>query len=387
MLDTIRGSSLKPVAKLRAPTWGRCRVHALGSILALALCALTGLTACGGGAPTPTSPTRASASSKKPEPAPLYLGAPADYVPAAGLRWLVLARPKELLADPKLRKALARLIPQQSLDDYMTGTGVDPVRVPAAAVAGFDYGTLYLARVGDEDALIEERFAKRLLSSKPRKHPHPDLWRTTGMVGTTPQTLVRLDRHLVAVSVGDPTPARVVEAFARRKLKKSPPALQGAALSTLPKEATDAPLVFLAPGPFSGEWMSGAHGLLAHALAVAITLRPLKGPNAGVGRFTLYLAGDWKAVGPDSTARLVDAWDELSTSSTGALFGLDRLTAKPVVSGGDALLKLEIDADLQRLVAGLHAAVAADVGELMRLDPEPGKPAARPGSPGDALPE
>lgn len=344
------------------------------------------LVACGGSTPASTTP-RANDAQQKPKASPLYLGAPADYVPAAGLRWLVLAQPKRLLAAPKVRQALSRLVPEQSLNDYMSSSGVDPRALSAAAVAGFDYATLYIARVGDEDALVEERFATRLLTSKGRKHPHPELWRTTGVVGRTPQTLVRLDRHLVAVSVGDPTPARVVEAFARRKLKKSPSALHGAALSTLPKEALDAPLVFLAPGPFSGEWMQGAHGLLAHTLAVAITLRPLEGANAGVGRFTLYLTGDWKALGPDSTARLMDAWDELSASSTGALFGLDRLTAKPVVSGGDDLLKLEIDADLQRLLSGLHAAVAADVDELMRLDQEPTPPEASPGSPGDPLSE
>ncbi|MCA9639934.1 MAG: hypothetical protein H6718_32035 [Polyangiaceae bacterium] len=354
-------------------------------LLALGVAAL--VCACGGTGKEPSSAASPGASAKQADAPPLFLGAPADYVPAAGLRWLVLAKPKQLLADARLRKALARLIPQASLDQYMLSSGVDPARVPQAAVAGFDYSTLYIARVAEEDALIEERFAKRLLTSKARKHPHPDLWRTTGMIGTTPQTLVRIDRHLVGVSVGDPTPARVVEAFARRKLKKSPPALEGAALSTLPKEATDAPLVFLAPGPFDGEWIQGAHGLLAHALAAAITLRPLTGRNAGVGRFTLYLAGDWKAVGPDSTARLMDAWDELSTSSTGALFGLDRLTAKPVVSGGDELLKLEIDADLDRLLSGLHAAVAADVGELMQLDPQPVGPPATPGSPRDSIPE
>ncbi|MEZ4374988.1 MAG: hypothetical protein R3B07_29520 [Polyangiaceae bacterium] len=358
-----------------------------GAAIALCLSVSTALAACGGSAKDPNSAATSSPGAKQAEQPPLFLGAPADYVPAAGLRWLVLAKPKQLLADAKVRQALARLVPERSLGEYQLSSGIDPARVPQAAVAGFDYSTLYIARVADEDALIEERFAKRLLASKPLKHPHPDLWRMTGMVGTTPQTLVRLDRHLVAVSVGDPTPARVVEAFARRKLKKSPPALAGAALSTLPKEAVDAPLVFLAPGPFDGEWMQGAHGLLAHALAAAITLRPLSGGNAGVGRFTLYLAGDWKAVGPDSTARLMDAWDELSTSSTGALFGLDRLTSKPVVSGGDDLLKLEIDADLDRLLSGLHAAVAADVGELMRLDPGPVGPPAKPGSPGDSLPD
>ncbi|MGE3672644.1 MAG: hypothetical protein AB7K71_23425, partial [Polyangiaceae bacterium] len=71
----------------------------------------------------------------------------------------------------------------------------------------------------------------------------------------------------------------------------------------------------------------------------------------------------------------------------GALFGLDRLTSKPVVSGGDDLLKLEIDADLDRLLSGLHAAVAADEGELMRLDPQPVGPPAKPGSPRDLVPD
>ncbi len=325
-----------------------------------------------GCAPSAT-PAKAPAPSATPtaQAAPLFRGQPADYIPAAGLRWMVVARPAELLADQAVRDALKTLIPDARLNHFMTSSGVNPSAVSAAAIAGFDYATLYLALVGEEDALIEEKFSKRLLSAKKRQHPHPELWRVTGVIGQTPQTLVRLDQYLIGVSVGDPTPAKVVDAFARRKLKKSPPALKGAALKQLPAELAAAPLCFYAPGPFNGEWTQGARGLLANAVAVGISMRPLAGSNAGVGRFTLYLSGDWAAVGPDSTARLMDAWDELSSSSTGALFGLDRLTSKPVVSGGKDLLKLEIDIHLGRLLSGLHAAVAADVNELMQLEPTP----------------
>lgn len=338
-----------------------------GWLAAVAAAALA-CSACGAGTTPAQAPTTTTPTAKA---APLFRGQPQDYVPSAGLRWLVTARPAELLADKALRDALKTLIPDERLYRFTTSSGVNPSAVSAAAIAGFDYATLYLAVVGAGDALVEEKFIKRLLSAKKRQHPHPELWRITGIVGETPQTLVRVDQHLIGVSVGDPTPAKVVDAFARRKLKKSLPALQGAALKQLPAELSEAPLCFYAPGPFNGEWMEGAHGLLAHAVAVGVGMRPLSGRNAGVGRFTLYLSGDWEAVGPDSTARLMDAWDELSSSSTGALFGLDRLTAKPIVSASKDLLKLEIDVNIARLLGGLHAAVAADVNELMRLDPTP----------------
>lgn len=310
-----------------------------------------------------TPPPAAPAPSAEPAP-PLLKAEPASYVAAAGLRWLILAKPQELLANQDVARAIAPLVPPARLERYAEESGVKLTKVPAALIAGFDYATLYVAQVGSADARVEELFQQRLVSKRTRQSPHPELWRTTGVIGQTPATLVRIDRHLVGVSVGDPTPARVVEAFAQKRLARSPTALRGAALRTLPASFSEAPLVFYAPGPFLGEWEHAAQGLLGHCLAVGVSMRPLGG---GLARFTLLLSGDFGEVGAASTARLMDAWDELSQSSTGALFGLDRLGSSPVVSGGAELLKLELDVDLERLIAGLFAAVAGDVEQLMEL--------------------
>src|SRR6185295_4064338 len=98
--------------------------------------------------------------------------------------------------------------------------------------------------------------------------------RISGAVSGMPETLVSVRGHLVAVALGDPTPARVAELYAEGRLARSPSALHGSALATLPGTLGRAPLVFYAPGPFSGEWASGARGLLGAAVALGVAVTP-----------------------------------------------------------------------------------------------------------------
>jgi hypothetical protein len=205
------------------------------------------------------------------------------------------------------------------------------------------------------------RFRERIVSGERRHLPHPALERITGIVGNTPETLVRVDGHLLAVAVGDPTPARVVEAFAREKLRTSPTALRGAALSTLSEPPKGSVATFYAPGPFSGEWARGARGLLADALALSISVVPL---SAGRARFVVEVAGDFPATGVDE---LTGALADPGASPMGKLLGLDQLNTPPVVHERAHALSLDVDLDLDPIAHGLHAAVAADVWEIMDI--------------------
>ncbi len=286
---------------------------------------------------------------------------------------MVVGRPAELAADPELAKALSPLIPPVRLVAYAKGTGVDLTRTRSALVAGFDYSTLYMAETPGDNLAVQQAFVARLVSGPVETTPHADLHYVQGVIGTTPETLVRIAGQLVAVAVGDPTPARVVEAYAMGKLKRSPTAFHGAALSTLPAALGNAPLAFYAPGPFGNEWASGAHGLLDAALAVAITAKPL--PD-GELEADVVLSGDWTAEGSDSTRRLLATWEDLAGSSTGKLLGFDNPASAPVISTTPKLLELEVHLRLGPLVDGLHAAVAADVQQM--LDISPRKPTGGP---------
>jgi hypothetical protein len=166
-------------------------------------------------------------------------------------------------------------------------------------------------------------------------------------------------------------PAQVVELYARNKLK-SPRALAGSALKTLPvAEIEKAPARFYAPGPFQGDWAVQGHGLLSTAVAVGIAARPVKPGRLAV---TIYIAGDFAVAEGDPATRLNEAWAALATSDLGRLLGLDAPAAPPVVSGTPELLRLSVELDLQPLASGLKAAVMSEVWEILDLKRPPAKP-------------
>ena len=297
--------------------------------------------------------------------APLHEGPLTDYVPAAGLRWMVVGSPRRLARHPSLTPAIALLLPDARLDAFAEGTGVELRNTEHALVAGFDYAMLYLVEPPNA-ARAEERFRARLVTEPAVARPHPRVARITGLVGKTPQTLIRVEDRLLAVAVGSATPARVVELFALEKLEKSPAALRGAALSSLPQELGRAPLRFYAPGPFAEEWTRGARGLLAAAVAVGATLQPL--PNGRL-EAAIFVAGDWSTTAIEATSGLLAAWEDLARSSTGRLLGLNEPLSAPRVDLKEDVLELRVELDALTLARGLRAAVEADVWEILDLAP------------------
>ena len=221
----------------------------------------------------------------------------------------------------------------------METTGVDLRKTPSALAAGFDFGTLYMAETPRQNERVQALFTERLLHGATVQEPHPNLHRVSGMVGKTPQTLVRIDHELIAVSVGDPTPARVVEAFARRRLSRSPSALRGTALAALPAALGREPLSLYAPGPFEREWEGALRGLLGGATALGAGVRPLGAESL---RVVLFIAGAWGDV-PDAAERLTAAWDDLTQSSLGSLLGLASTPNPPLIEVTPDLLIARIE--------------------------------------------
>lgn len=289
----------------------------------------------------------------------LHRGPLSDYVSAAGLRWLILLQPEQLLKDPELGPAIRQIVPEKRLDAFAEASGVELRRVTTAAVAGFPYTTLYLAELPEGAAeLARSRFSDRLVGGARLKRSHPALLRISGVVGQTPETMVTIDERVVSVAVGDPTPAKIVEAYAMQRLKNSPSALLGASLSTLPSPSPS-PAVLLAPGPFADEWQRAAGGLLRTATALAITARPI-----GHGKLAacVYLSGPWDDSAADAKERLGSAWTNFAHSSAGHLFGLNDAAE---LSASPTLLTLSVEIDIATLIAGLRASVLGDVSEIL----------------------
>lgn len=314
------------------------------------------------------APRREPSRPAPPPEAPLHAGPLTDFVPAAGLRWLVVARLAELAHTPSLAPALDLLFPGPRLAGFAIATGLDLREVPIGLAAGFDYATLYVAEAHEGGALAESRFVDRLAGQARTASSHPAVRRVSGVLGLVPETFVHVRDHLVAVSVGDPTPARVVELYALGKLAKSPPALRGSALSTLPASLADAPLVLYAPGPFTGDWASGARGLLGVSVALGVAARV----EGDAVTLHVVVTGRFEAIDAE---RLASAWDDLAGSSMGRLLGLDRPEIPPHAEAAPGGLSLSVRLPLMPLASGLRAAVAADVWEILDVPP-PKKPAA-----------
>lgn len=319
------------------------------------------------------APTPPPAAPAAPAPAPkLHEGPLADFVPAAGLRWIVLGRPKELASDKDLARALGLLLPPERLALFTRSSGVDLASTSEGLIAGFDHATLYMATTPASSTTAEERFAERLVAGPRIKTPHPRVRSITGVVGGTPETLVRVDGQWVAVSVGSSLPARIAGLYALGRLKKSASAFEGAALSTLPlAELEKAPARFYAPGPFTGEWAQGAHGLLSRALAAGIALRP--GAEGHLSA-TVVVSGDFRSFPGDPAQAMRDAWQDLAESGLGRLLGLDAPTSPPVVSATPESVRLSVEVDPMPLAMGLRAAVMAQVWEILGLEGPPRAP-------------
>jgi hypothetical protein len=310
------------------------------------------------------APAPAAHPAPEPEPPPLHHGPVTDYAPSAGLRWLVVVEPDTLFEQPELRQAVARLLTDDRLDDFGKASGVDPRSTSELLVAGYALGALYVVRARDRALQAAERFAARSVHGVARAEPHPDLARIDGVIGTTPQSFVRIGSDTFAVSIENPLLARTAEGFALGRFEKSPSVLRGAALSHVVDRVPPAPVRFYAPGPFTGEWARAASGVLEATLAVAMTI---SFERRDALRARLVLAGDF---GEPAEARgaltpVLAAWERARASSLGRLLGVDQPLEGPRAGIEDGLLTFDVVLALDPLVSGLYAAVAGNVDDIM----------------------
>jgi hypothetical protein len=289
----------------------------------------------------------------------LHRGALTDFVPAAGLRWLVAGSPRRLAQEPGLASLRQRWLTEHRRRAFAIETGVDLFATERALAAGFDLGTLYMADASGFRARPEVAFARRLAGSERLRQPHPSVWHLTGLVGSEPEALVRVADVLVAVAVGDVTLARAVELRALGRLERTAPAFQGVSLSTLPADLLrPEQFAFYLPGPIEGSWLGGGAGLFGAAHALAATLA-LDGPRL---RLHLVVAGAWHPAA--EAAELGSVWQAFAASTLGQKLALDRPLVPAEVRGSERLLELDQTLDAAAFSAGLEDLLVGNLGDL-----------------------
>jgi hypothetical protein len=332
---------------------------------ALGRCApvvLATLSACG---PSKT------ATPPGPPPVPLHLAPACDLVPAAGLEWLVEARPRALAQSVDLIPAIATVIPEERFALFAASHGgVDLRQIEEVCVARYRDATLSIARAPIDPKRVLGTFDDR--SSKPPVRttltPNPPVVRSAGAWKEEPQAVTVFGRDALAFEQGKPgaapTAIRIAEAFALGKLKRASPALHGAALARAAEVVGDAPLRAFAPGPFTGETAQGLGGLLRASTAIAVAATPVR-DSARIS-VRIVLTGAWGEDAPAAAGRLAAAIHVLSDSRFGKLFGLDEPLEAPRVRSAPEALIFEATYDANALARGVHDAVEAEVDEIMK---------------------
>jgi hypothetical protein len=334
------------------PSWGL-----LAAMLVLAAVLVAG---CGSHKP---------AAPPGPPPVPLHLTPSCDLVPAAGLSWLVEARPRAVAEIADLIPAIALVLPEERLGEFAKAHGgIDLRQVHDLCVAQYKGALLTVARVPLDPEKVDAAFEARSTSTVTRTFlaPNPRVVRLSAEVGGEPRQLVVFGRESVAEEQGKPGPLRAAEAFAFGKLKKASPALSGAALQRAAEVLGDDPPVrAFAAGPFEGETAKGLGGLMRAATAIGASARWTgRGTNIAV---RVVLTGAWtEADAPAATDRLGAAAHVLAESAIGHLFGLHHPIEAPRVHVEPEALVLDAVIDGAALARGIHDAVDAEVADIMR---------------------
>jgi hypothetical protein len=308
-----------------------------------------------------TEVLRRDASS--PPVAPLKVDPVIDLVPAAGLLWMVEARPREILKDATLGPAVATIIPGWRFDVFAQHHGGIDLRAAEELVIGaYPQATLALARVGFDPARVTAAFGTRVLRVEGRAVERGGVTRIWGSISGGREQVALLARDAVVFERGQLGPLQAAVYFAQGRLKRSLPVLRAEPLVTAAALAGDAPLRMFAPGPFQGDWARGLAGLLRATTAVAASLRPM--PNGAIG-LRVLLMGGWGEDASAAAERLRSAYGILAEDPLGQLTGMDRPVDGPSVSADAAALTLEVTLEAAVLGRGLHVATGASLEEIM----------------------
>jgi hypothetical protein len=316
---------------------------------------------------TPGCGPKPSAAPPAPPPVPLHLDSACDLAPSAAVQWVVDARPRAVAEIPDLIPVIALVIPEARFATFAaTHGGIDVRQITDLCIARYRDALLTVARAPLDPARVERTFAERMTHPGGRSVDvvNPPVVRVWGEVNGEAQQLVVFGRELVALEQGKAGPIRATEAFALGKLRRSSPVLRGGSLAKAVELAGDAPVRAFAPGPFEGETAQGLGGLMRASTAVAASARFAGAPAKLAVR--IVLTGAWGKDAPAAAERLAAAVHVVSESAFGRLLGLDRPLVSPQVRGTDDALVVDVTIDGAALARGVHDALDAEIGDIMR---------------------
>jgi hypothetical protein len=331
--------------------------------------ALVVTTACG--AP-PTTPPRQLPGT------PLHLRPVSDLAPAAGVVWLVDARPRDLLAIPEMAAHVRLLVPDDRFDAFAKRHGgVDLRQLSELEIVGYRAATLFLARGVFDPSKVERAFAARAKTDgraiDRQSDPLGTIVRTWGTVNAQREQIAIFGHEAIGLEIGRFGPLRAAEFFAEEKLKKSSPALRASPLARAAELAGAAPLRMFAPGPFEGDASRALGGLLRASTAIAIAVTILPPAKAEPGdepsarlAIRVVLLGDWKEDAMAASSRLTAAIHTFSESALGRLMGLDHPAAEPKVRLiADDALGAELTLSALDVVRGLQMATGSGAEDVL----------------------
>jgi hypothetical protein len=309
---------------------------------------------------------------------PLRLDPLASIVPGAGLEWLAVVRPRELLSNEAAAAQVEPLFPEATAARFRARYGgVDLRGAEEIVVAGYD-GTLFgAARVAVDPAPIEAAFARRARDVEGRAQSN-GVVRFWGTVDGAREQVAVFGHEAAAIEHGGLGPLRPALLFAEGRLQRTQPAVRAEPLAALFARLNDPapPLAFYAPGPFGEPWASGVGGLLRATTGVAIaaacaTTGVVGPPAAGAGcsrlQVRVVLAGAWGADGPLAGERLAAAFRALAADPLGRLTGIDHPLAGPSIATDDRAVELDVTLDLASLAGGIHDVTGASLPEILGL--------------------
>lgn len=296
-------------------------------------------------------------------------------MPAAGLRWLVRGAPAKLAESQSFRPALDVLFSAERRKAVAQTTGFALDQLPHALIAGFDLGTLYLVELPTANAAeARKRFVARQIREPSERRPDPSIVTISGMNQGIPIGLVTIDDRVAAFGVGDPLLYRVVEAYARGKLKAKR-AFEGAALLGHDRDTDSALISAHVPGPFEARWQNAAGGLLQITTALSAKLSPSSAEHA---LLELVLHGDFADT--NAAERLRSTYMSVASSSTGAALGLGTaLDARAVTNVQNDRVALMVPLPLTEIARGARAITSGDFAEIFSLS-APGRATTAPTS-------
>jgi hypothetical protein len=281
-------------------------------------------------------------------PGPQFAPGPiVDWVPAAGLIWLVDARPRDLFGSRALGPAIATVVTDDRVAAFARRFGgVDPRKATELAVAGFAATTLGLARMPVDPAAFESAFAG---ATRDRENERAEVFA----------------HEAVAVERGRPGPLQAAVYFAEGRLRRALPALKAEPLSAAASRIGEAPFRCFCPGPFEGRWASGVGGLMRAATAVAGAARPWDAAPGAAVALTLLLLGAWASNAPAAEERLAAAFNVWSEDPLGRLTGIDRPIEAARTASDPGALRLDVVLDPAAIARGLRDATDASIAEIM----------------------